>query len=148
MYSFATPPIKLKLGQQIGGRLLITNHLHQSLWWAKQKHWAAAVRSYLLHSSLQVHSAAEPFTFQFQFHSKNLTGIESLFRVWMVRIWLLEPNGESQSTSNFYFKPLGFQVSLGESIFCTCCGPPSPKKNSIFFLLLGDSIFFSGESIF
>jgi hypothetical protein len=49
MYSFATPPTKLKLGQQIGGGLLITNHLDQSLWWANQKHWAA-VRSYLLHS--------------------------------------------------------------------------------------------------
>jgi hypothetical protein len=27
MYSFATPPIKLKLGQQIGGGLLIVNRL-------------------------------------------------------------------------------------------------------------------------
>jgi hypothetical protein len=68
MYSLATPPIKLKLGQQIGRGLLITrvllvitNHLDQSLWWANQKHWAA-VRSYLLNSLLQVHSAAEPFT--------------------------------------------------------------------------------------
>jgi hypothetical protein len=61
MYSFATPPIKLKSGQQIGwGGLLITNHLDQSLWWANQKHWAA-VRSNLLHSSLQVYSAAVPF---------------------------------------------------------------------------------------
>jgi hypothetical protein len=31
MYSFATPPLKLKLGQQIGGGLLIANHLDQSL---------------------------------------------------------------------------------------------------------------------
>jgi hypothetical protein len=31
IYSFATPPIKLKLGQQIGGGLLIANHLDQSL---------------------------------------------------------------------------------------------------------------------
>ncbi len=37
MYSFATPPIKPKLGQKIGGRLLIANHLNQSLWWANQK---------------------------------------------------------------------------------------------------------------
>jgi hypothetical protein len=57
MYSFATPRIKLKLGQQIGGGLLIANHTDESLWWANQKHWAA-VRSYLLHSFLQVHSAA------------------------------------------------------------------------------------------
>jgi hypothetical protein len=27
MYSFATPPIKLKLGQQIGGGMLIAYHL-------------------------------------------------------------------------------------------------------------------------
>jgi len=32
IYFFATPPIKLKLGQQIGGGLLIANHLDQSLW--------------------------------------------------------------------------------------------------------------------
>ncbi len=56
VYSFATPPIKLKLGHQIGGGLLIANHMDQSLWRAAQKHWAA-VRSYLLHSFLQVHSA-------------------------------------------------------------------------------------------
>ncbi len=31
IYIFATPPIKLKLGQQIGGGLLIANHLDQSL---------------------------------------------------------------------------------------------------------------------
>jgi len=31
MYSFATPPIKLKLGQQKGAGLLIANHQDQSL---------------------------------------------------------------------------------------------------------------------
>jgi len=31
-FSFPTPPIKLKLGLQIGGRLLIANHLDQSLY--------------------------------------------------------------------------------------------------------------------
>jgi hypothetical protein len=56
MYSFATPPIKVKGGQQIGGGLLIANHMDQSLWWANQKHWTA-VRSFL-----QVHSAAAPRT--------------------------------------------------------------------------------------
>jgi hypothetical protein len=30
-YCFATPPVKLTLGQQIGGGLLIANHLDQSL---------------------------------------------------------------------------------------------------------------------
>ncbi len=52
-YSFATPPIKLKLGQQIGGGLLIANHLDESLRFANQKHWAA-IKSYLWHSFLQV----------------------------------------------------------------------------------------------
>jgi hypothetical protein len=60
---FATPPIKSKLGQQISGVLLpIANHLDQSLWWANQKQWPE-VRSYLLHSFLQVHIvAAAPCT--------------------------------------------------------------------------------------
>ncbi len=57
VYSFATPPIKLKLGQQIGGRLLIANHMDQPLWWVNQKYWAA-VRSYLLHSFLFCRCAA------------------------------------------------------------------------------------------
>jgi hypothetical protein len=47
---FATPLVKLKLGQQIA------NHVHQLLWSTNQKHWVA-VRSYLLHSFLQVHSS-------------------------------------------------------------------------------------------
>jgi hypothetical protein len=61
MHSFATPPIKLKLGQQIGGGLLIANCLDQSLWRANEKHWVA-VRSHLLHSFLQVHSTSAAFT--------------------------------------------------------------------------------------
>jgi hypothetical protein len=31
MYAFATPPIKLKLGQQIVGELVIANHLDELL---------------------------------------------------------------------------------------------------------------------
>jgi hypothetical protein len=61
IYFFATPPIKLKLGQQICGELLIANHLDQLLWWAIQKHWAK-VRSHLLHSLRQVHGVLAPFT--------------------------------------------------------------------------------------
>jgi hypothetical protein len=61
MHSFATPPIKPKLVEQIGGGLLIANHLDESLWWANQKHWVS-VRSYLVHSFLQVHRAAAPFS--------------------------------------------------------------------------------------
>jgi hypothetical protein len=45
LYCFATPRIKLKLGQQIGGGPITGNHLDKSLWWTNQKHWAA-VRSY------------------------------------------------------------------------------------------------------
>jgi len=48
MYSFATPPIKLKPGEQIGGGLLIANHLDQSLCCTNQKHWVA-VKLLLLH---------------------------------------------------------------------------------------------------
>jgi hypothetical protein len=40
--------------------LLVANHLDQSLWWADQKHWSI-VRSYLLHSLLQLHRVAVPF---------------------------------------------------------------------------------------
>jgi hypothetical protein len=54
-------PIKLKLVQQISGELLRANNLDESLRWASQKH-RAGVRSYLLHSFLQVHSAAVHFT--------------------------------------------------------------------------------------
>jgi hypothetical protein len=62
IYFFSAPPVKLKQGQQLNGRLLIANHLDQLLlWWANEKHWAA-VRSYLLHSFLQVHRVAAPFT--------------------------------------------------------------------------------------
>jgi len=36
IYSFVTPPIKLKLGQEIGGGLLIAKHLDRSLRWANE----------------------------------------------------------------------------------------------------------------
>jgi len=63
-YFFPTPPIKLILRQQIGGGLLIANHLDQSLWCANRRKQWAAVRSYLLHSFVEVHSVvfAAPFT--------------------------------------------------------------------------------------
>jgi len=59
--SFANPPIELKLVRQMGVGLVIANHLEQSLWCTNEKHWAA-VRSYLLHSFLEVDNAAAPFT--------------------------------------------------------------------------------------
>jgi hypothetical protein len=43
-------------------------HLDESLWWANVKHWVP-VRSYLLHSLLQVHSAAAPFTSHGNLHN-------------------------------------------------------------------------------
>jgi hypothetical protein len=48
---FSNPAHKTELGLQIGGRLLIANHLDQSLRLPNQKQ-GAAVRSHLLHSSL------------------------------------------------------------------------------------------------
>jgi hypothetical protein len=42
MYSFANPPIKLKLAQQIGGGLLIANHLDIS-------HYDGPMRNQLEH---------------------------------------------------------------------------------------------------
>ncbi len=60
-FVFYNPIIKLKLGQQIGGKLLIANHLEQSVWWANQKHWVA-VKSYFLYSVLHVHNVSAHFT--------------------------------------------------------------------------------------
>jgi hypothetical protein len=37
IYLFATPPIKLKWWLQIGGRLLIANHVDQSVWLPNEK---------------------------------------------------------------------------------------------------------------
>jgi len=47
--------------------LLIANHLDQSLWSTNQKYWAA-VRSNLLHSSLEVHNSVVPFTSHGKLH--------------------------------------------------------------------------------
>jgi len=60
-FFFYNPIIKLKLGQQIGGKPLIANHLDHSVWWANQKHWVA-VKSYFLHSFLHVHKVSAHFT--------------------------------------------------------------------------------------
>jgi hypothetical protein len=59
---FCNPTHKTKTRDiKKAGRLLIANHLDQSLWWANRNHWAA-VRSYLLHSFWEVNSVAVPFT--------------------------------------------------------------------------------------
>jgi hypothetical protein len=43
IYFFATPPIKMNLGRQIGCGLLIANHLDQLLWCFNEKHlWAVS----------------------------------------------------------------------------------------------------------
>jgi hypothetical protein len=60
IYFFQTPPMKLKLGLQIGEILLIANHLDKSLWSANQKQGAADHISYNL--LWQVWSFAVPFT--------------------------------------------------------------------------------------
>jgi hypothetical protein len=59
-FFFPVPPIKLKLGWQIGGRLVMANHLDQSVWWANQKHWAGV--SDHIYSSLLVHNVVVLFT--------------------------------------------------------------------------------------
>jgi hypothetical protein len=45
------PNHKIRIRLQIGGRLLIANHLDQSLWLINKKH-GVSIRSYLLHASL------------------------------------------------------------------------------------------------
>jgi hypothetical protein len=57
----ATPPIKLKLRQQIGGGLLIANHLDESLWWANQKHGVGG-GSYLVHGNICNYAEPKPFS--------------------------------------------------------------------------------------
>jgi hypothetical protein len=51
IYFFTTPPIKLKLGLQIGGRLLIANHLDHHCGWPIRNREQHSVHIYL-HSSL------------------------------------------------------------------------------------------------
>jgi hypothetical protein len=52
---FPTPPIKLKLGLQIGGRLVIANHLDQS-------ETGSGSQIVFINSSLVVIGFAVPFT--------------------------------------------------------------------------------------
>ncbi len=55
------PIHKTKQGLKIGGKLLVANHLDQSLWLTHYKQGASA-RSYLLHFFWQVHTFIMPFT--------------------------------------------------------------------------------------
>jgi hypothetical protein len=43
---FCNPTHKLQLRQHIHGKLLITSHLGQSLWWANQKHWPVGKKKF------------------------------------------------------------------------------------------------------
>jgi hypothetical protein len=54
---FATSPIKLNSRQQMGGGLLIANHLDQSLWWANQKH-----SSHIYYRKCAQHNVVSAFT--------------------------------------------------------------------------------------
>jgi hypothetical protein len=58
---FSHPIDKIETGttKQKGERLLMANHLDQSLWCTNHKPWAA-VRSYLVHSLLQVRRVVMP----------------------------------------------------------------------------------------
>jgi hypothetical protein len=59
LFFFPVPPIKLKLGWQIGGRLLMANHLDQSLWSPIRN---TEEESDHIYSFLQVHNVAVLFT--------------------------------------------------------------------------------------
>jgi len=73
-----TPPRKLNLGLQIDGRLLIANHLDQSLWLANQKQ-GAAIKSYVLHFSLAGVGFAIPFYQPQQTVQKCLVSLTGMF---------------------------------------------------------------------
>jgi len=66
IWFFPTPPIKLKLVLQIGGRLLIANHLDKSLLLTNQNRGATII-SYLLYSSL----GSMPFTKLHKLHENT-----------------------------------------------------------------------------
>jgi len=64
-FFLATPPIKVKL--HLRGRLLIANHLDQSLSSTNHKYWAS-VRFNLLHSFLEVNNCIATFTSHWKLH--------------------------------------------------------------------------------
>ncbi len=63
---FPTPPISLKMGLQIGGRLLVATHLDQSNYLANQKQ--GAVNKYDLTVFIKLFQGSESYAF-FQGHS-------------------------------------------------------------------------------
>ncbi len=67
MWFFGNPTNKTVIGTAYVWELLIANHLDQSLWSTNQKYWVA-VRSNLLHFSLQVHNCVAPFTSHGKLH--------------------------------------------------------------------------------
>ncbi len=64
-FFLATPPIKVKL--HLRERLLIANHLDQSLSSTNHKYWAS-VRFNLLHSFLEVNNCIATFTSHWKLH--------------------------------------------------------------------------------
>jgi len=97
---FPTPPVKLKLRLQIGVRLLIANHLDQSL--RPLKNREHQVKSYLLHSSLAT-IRLWPF-YQAQQSLQNSCQI-AIF-------WLCSSNFNSQGTN---WSPVGLFFSNSSS---------------------------------
>jgi hypothetical protein len=83
-FCFATPPIKLKLAQRKGKELLIASNLDQSLWSTNQKHWAL-VRSYLVHSCLQVRRIAVLFTSHYKLW--NLLSQRGMFCLFFIQFY-------------------------------------------------------------
>jgi hypothetical protein len=112
-------------------KLLITNHLDQSLWWANQKHWAA-VRSYLLNSFLQVHSAAAPFTS----HGNTHNYAEPKPFSWAKRAYF------GFSSSNFIVQD-HIESTIGDALTTCCENLVNHQQDLMNFI----SILFSEHSL-
>jgi hypothetical protein len=73
LLDFPNPPIKLKLGLQIGGRLLIATHRDQSNYLANQQLVLGFAVPFTILSKLHKNAGTKPFCFRSQ------TGIFWLF---------------------------------------------------------------------
>ncbi len=75
LYFFPTPPIKLKLGLQIGGRLLIATHLDQSNYLANQQQVLGFAMPFTTRSTEYKIAGPKPFAepnqHAFDFSSSN-----------------------------------------------------------------------------
>jgi hypothetical protein len=89
---FCNPTHKTEAGaaNRWGGRLIV-NHMDESLWWANQKHWAA-VRSYLLHSFVQVHTVLLSLLLSHEERYTQMCGPETIFLSQTGICWISSSN--------------------------------------------------------